>query len=125
MNDGAAWKVIQKQQHGAVRMKEGLSAMLSLHSANELSSICGNINLQILQKASTSKRLILEYLNGNENIVTRDRAEKLLRTMWEQPILEYLRSIGHSISPISIDPRESVLTMWVEGGFVKNEPLGK
>jgi hypothetical protein len=45
--------------------------------------------------------------------------------MWEQPILEYLRSIGHSISPISSDPRASVLTMWIEGGFIKNEPLGQ
>jgi hypothetical protein len=64
LSDGTAWKIIQKQQHGAQRMEKGLSTMLSLHSANELSSICGNIDVKILQKASTSMKMILEYLKG-------------------------------------------------------------
>ena len=58
-------------------------------------------------------------------MISREKAEMLVQFMWEQPILEYMRSIGHPVHPISsINPRESVLTMWMEGGLIETTPVG-
>ena len=102
-------------------MEEGLKTMLTLHTPNELSSICGQLGLRILQKASVSIAQIMNYMENShkDKIITMEIAEKVLGTFWETPILEYLRSTGHPVHPLSkIDPRKSVLTLWVEGGFI-------
>ena len=95
--------------------------MLSLHTPNELSSICGQLGLRILQKASVSIEQVMKYMENShkDKIITMEVAEKVLKCMWETPILEYLRSTGHPVHPLSkMDPRKSVLTLWVEGGFI-------
>ena len=95
--------------------------MLSLHTPNELSSICGQLGLRILQKASVSIEQVMKYMENShkDKIITMEVAEKVLTCMWETPVLEYLRSTGHPVHPLSkMDPRKSVLTLWIEGGFI-------
>ena len=119
----SAMEVIRKQEHAHLRMEEGLKKLLQLHTANELSSISGQLGLKILQKASVSIDQIMHFLeSGNkEKIITLDIAERLLYCMWETPLLEYLRSTGHPVHPLSqLDPRKSLLSIWLEGGFINS-----
>ena len=60
--------------------------------------------------------------SGNkEKIITLEIAEKLLYCMWETPMLEYLRSTGHPVHPLSqLDPRKTLLSIWLEGGFISS-----
>lgn len=57
-----------KRAHGLKRMKDGLLAILTLHSAVELSSICGSLRLKSQQKASMSMSLIIKYAAEEEEI---------------------------------------------------------
>ena len=116
-----AMDILKKQEHASLRMEEGLKRMLQLHTPNELSSICGQLGLKILQKASVSIDQIATYMTSQnkEKVITVDVAEKVLGCLWETPLLEYLRSTGHPIHPLkNIEPRKAVLQLWVEGGFV-------
>ena len=81
----SAMEVIRKQEHAHFRMEEGLKKLLQLHTANELSSISGQLGLKILQKASVSIDQIMLFMeSGNkEKIITLDIAERLLYCMWE------------------------------------------
>jgi len=38
--------------------------------------------------------------------------------MWEGALFEYLKSIGHPFSNMFLDPKETVLKVWAEGGMV-------
>ena len=42
----------------------------------------------------------------------------LLNIMWEGALFEYLRCIGHPIHSMLVDPRETVLKLWQEGGML-------
>ena len=119
----SAMEVIRKQEHAHFRMEEGLKKLLQLHTANELSSISGQLGLKILQKASVSIDQIMLFMeSGNkEKIITLEIAERLLYCMWETPMLEYLRSTGHPVHPLSqLDPRKTLLSIWLEGGFISS-----
>ena len=116
---------IDKIDHASVRMEQGLIALLNLHTPNELSSICGNLNLKILQKGGNSMKQIMKAVRDGKNFISRESAETLLKLFWEQPILEYLRSIGHPAHSMSrVNPKDSVLAMWISGGFLTSQPPG-
>ena len=117
--------LIRKQENAAFRMEQGLISLLSLHTANELSSICGNLRLKILQKASVSVSQIMQFVQGEKRLITKEKADLLLKYLWEQPIIEYMRSIGHPVQSLSsMNPRDSVLAMWMEGGLIETRPSG-
>lgn len=117
--------IIHKIDHASARMEQGLIDLLSLHTPNELSSICGNLNLKILQKASNSIQQIMKSVRGGRNFISRENAESLVKLFWEQPILEYLRSIGHPAHSMSrMNPKDSVIAMWISGGFLTSQPPG-
>ena len=38
--------------------------------------------------------------------------------MWEGALFEYLKSIGHPFSNMFLDPKETVMKVWQEGGMI-------
>ena len=101
-------------------MEEGLRKLLTMHTANELSSICGQLGLKILQKASTSIEQIMNFVTKDhiDCLVTPEMAETVVNFMWEFPIKEYLHSLGiPATSYSSIHPKKALIQLWVDGGM--------
>ena len=75
-----AMSILKAQEHASLRMEDGLKRMLQLHTPNELSSICGQLGLKILQKASVSIEQIMKFMTSQnkEKVITVDVAEKVL-----------------------------------------------
>ncbi len=82
--------------HALKRMQDGLRKLLSLHSATELSSICGCLQLKVQQKGSTSIEQILKYASETEEM-NDDKIIKILNFMWEGALWEYLHSLGENM----------------------------
>lgn len=105
------------KDHALQRMREGLRKVLQLHSPSELSSLCGVLRLPVKEKASTSLNHILDYASEG-GVVQQDKMLGLLDKMWEGALFEYLRSIGHPIHSMFVDPKETVLRLWQTGGML-------
>lgn len=106
-----------KQEHALKRTEEGLKKVLSLHAPAELSSICGVLRLPVKQKGSDSMRHIIKSVSENGRVQS-DRMVNLLSLMWEGALFEYLRCIGHNVHSMFVDPRETVMALWEEGGML-------
>jgi hypothetical protein len=104
--------------HAFQRMKDGLRKILSLHTAVELSSVCGCLQLKTQQKASTSLDLIMKYASETEEI-NEEKMKKILSFLWEGALWEYLHSVGHPTSTMLIDPKITILKLWESGGFLE------
>jgi hypothetical protein len=99
------------------RMQEGLSRILGLHTAVELSSICGCLRLKPQQKGNNSIEQIMRYASAHEEMVE-DRTKHILSFMWEGALWEYLHSIGHPIHNMRLDPRDTIYEIWKRGGLL-------
>ena len=104
-------------EHALKRTEDGLKKVLALHTPPELSSICGVLKLAVKQKGTDSTRLIIDSVSENGRVQA-DRMLTLLDLMWEGALFEYLRCIGHPIHSMFVDPRETVLKLWEEGGML-------
>lgn len=98
------------------RMREGLNHILSLHTAVELSSICGMLGLKVQQKPVNSMEQILDYAADDL-----DKPMKLLNLMWEGALFEYLRQIGHPVLTEFLDPKQTVISIWEKGGLLETK----
>lgn len=98
------------------RTIDGLHKLLTLHTAVELSSICGCLQLKVQQKGENSREQILKYATYNGEI-DNSKVMKILGFMWEGALFEYLRMIGHPIYTIRTDPKTVVMRLWESGGF--------
>ena len=99
------------------RMQDGLRQILQLHTPIELSSICGCLHLKVQEKGSTSIDQIIRYASESETLDV-DRIMKVLHFMWETPLWEYLHSTGHPVHSMRPDPKNTVLELWENGGFL-------
>ncbi len=106
-----------QQEHALKRTEKGLKEVLTLHTPSELSSICGVLRLPVKQKGTDSTRLIIKSVSEN-GVVQAERMLSLLDIMWEGALFEYLRCIGHPIHSMFVDPRETVLKLWQDGGML-------
>lgn len=106
-----------QQEHALKRTEKGLKDVLALHTPSELSSICGVLRLPVKQKGTDSTRYIIKSVSDN-GIVQAERMLALLDLMWEGALFEYLRCVGHPIHSMFVDPRETVLKLWEEGGML-------
>jgi len=111
-----------QQSHAIERMQVGMKELLSLHTPPELSSICGVLRLSVKEKASTSIKLIIEHASkvpkGSNSKLDMDRVKEVLEVMWEGALFEYLKSIGQPSHSMFLDPKETVLKIWREGGLM-------
>jgi hypothetical protein len=106
-----------QREHGLKRMQQGLRDLLALHTPPELSSVCGVLELSVKEKASTSIKLIVDYASEGGTLDP-DRTRDLLEKLWEGAMFEYLRNIGHPAITMFVDPRETILKIWKEGGMI-------
>jgi hypothetical protein len=106
------------KSHAFKRMQDGMRKILSLHTAVELSSICGCLQLKAQQKATTSIDQILKYA-GEAGELDENRVKNILKYLWEGALWEYLHSIGHPIHTMVIDPKITILKLWEHGGFLE------
>jgi hypothetical protein len=109
-----------QREHGLKRMQQGLRDLLSLHTPPELSSICGVLKLSVKEKASTSIKLIIEYASQGGSMKP-ERTQDLLNKCWEGACFEYLKTVGHPAMTMFLDPRETIIKIWRDGGLVGNE----
>lgn len=105
------------RQHAFQRMKDGMQKILSLHTAVELSSLCGCLGLKVQEKASTSIHFITQYANES-NDLDADRIKHIMNFMWEGALWEYLHSIGHPVHSMRPDPKKTILEIWEKGGLL-------
>lgn len=105
------------REHALKRMQDGVYKILSFHSAYELSSICGTLGLKTQMKADQSVKQIIDYCSEGNKLVE-ERLYGLLRVFWEGALFEYLRSIGHPMTTCFVDPKQTVLQIWREGGII-------
>jgi hypothetical protein len=108
----------QGPNYASIRMGEGLKKVLELHAPCELSSICGNLGLKVLQKGSKSIEQILSYAADERKVYKEDKIKKILSIMWEGPLWEYLRCIGHPVSSSASNPRDTIMEVWKKGGLL-------
>ena len=106
-----------QQEHALKRTEEGLKKVLTLHTPSELSSICGVLALPVKQKGTDSIRHIIKSVSINGRVQP-DKMISLLDCMWEGALFEYLRCIGHPVHSMFVDPKETVMTLWREGGML-------
>jgi hypothetical protein len=99
------------REHALQRMQDGMKALLMLHTPSELSSICGVLELSVKEKASTSIRMIIEYASQGQRLDPA-RMKSLLSIMWEGALFEYLKSIGHPVISMFVDPRDTIMKIW-------------
>ncbi len=108
--------------HAIERMQTGMKELLWLHTPAELSSICGVLCLSVKEKASTSVRLIIEHASktpaGSKSRLDMDQVKEVLDVMWEGALFEYLKTIGHPTHSMFLDPKETVMKIWREGGLM-------
>ena len=104
--------------HAFKRMQEGLRKILSCHTAVELSSICGCLQLKTQQKASTSMDQIMKYATETGEL-DETRINTILRFTWEGALWEYLHSIGHPVHTMVLDPKITIMKLWEHGGFLE------
>jgi hypothetical protein len=107
------------REHALQRMQVGLKELLMMHTPPELSSICGVLGLPAKEKASTSIKSILDFASKGGRL-NPERTRDLLGKMWEGALFEYLRSIGHPQMTMFLDPKETVMKIWLEGGLIGN-----
>ena len=105
------------RQHAFQRMKEGIQQILSLHTAVELSSLCGCLGLKVQEKASTSMHFITQYASES-NDLDGERIKYILNFMWEGALWEYLHTIGHPVHSMRPDPKKTILELWEKGGLL-------
>lgn len=106
------------KSHAFKRMQEGIRKILNLHTAVELSSICGCLQLKTQQKAATSLELIMKYATELEEL-DEERTKRILGFMWEGALWEYLHSIGHPVHTMTLDPKLTIMKIWEHGGFLE------
>jgi hypothetical protein len=111
------------KQHAFQRMKDGIYHILSLHSAVELSSLCGCLELKVQEKGATSIRFITEYL-CETNELDEARITKILNFMWEGALWEYLHAIGHPVKSMRPDPKKTIMELWQKGGILESSLSG-
>ena len=113
------------------RMREGLHDLLSLHSASELSAICGTLKIyadpkkfKSLERGHTSIEMITKYIQGGTRdgviVVNEDKLRKVLSHLWEGAIHEYIALTGHPQLNLRANPREWCMKLWTEGGILMN-----
>lgn len=105
------------RQHAFQRMKDGIQKILSLHTAVELSSLCGCLGLKVQEKASTSIHFITQYASESSD-VDEARLRHIMNFMWEGALWEYLHSIGHPVHSMRPDPKKTILEIWQQGGLL-------
>jgi hypothetical protein len=105
------------RKHAFQRMKDGLQKILTLHTAVELSSICGCLGLKVQEKASTSIHFITEYAYES-NDLDGERIKHIMNFMWEGALWEYLHSIGHPVHSMRPDPKKTIIEIWEQGGLL-------
>jgi hypothetical protein len=104
--------------HALKRMQDGLRKLLSLHSAPELSSLCGCLGLKAQLKGAASVEMILKYASETEEM-NEHKITRILNYMWEGALWEYLHSIGHPVHSMLLDPKLTILKIWEEGGLIQ------
>lgn len=97
------------------RIDTGVRACLMLHTATELSSICGVLGLRSLERATSSIDQIISYCKEEDDF-SEPKVLKTVNNMWEGALFEYLKSIGHP-ALTSQDPKLTVMKIWRQGGF--------
>jgi hypothetical protein len=76
-------------------MKEGLAAILMMHTSAELSAICGVLGLKTLQKGNDSLDQIIKYVSPEGQVID-ELVDKVMENMWEGYLLTY--SLTHLLT---------------------------
>ena len=112
-------------------MREGLHDILSLHSASELSAICGTLKVfadnkkfKSLERGHHSIEMITKFIQGGVRdgvvVINEDKVRKVLANVWEGAIHEYIALTGHPQLSLRSNPREWCMKLWTEGGILMN-----
>ncbi len=70
------------RDHTNQRMKEGLASILMMHTAAELSAICGVLGLNTLQRGEDSLNQLITYASPDGQVID-ELVDKLMENMWE------------------------------------------
>ena len=128
------------RDHTNQRMKEGLAAILMMHTSAELSAICGVLGLNTLQRGEDSLNQLIKYVSPDGQVLD-ELVDKLMENMWEGPsyiysltylyihsltlslgaLIEYLRTIGHPVHTQFTDPKITIHQVWHSGGIIQKQ----
>jgi hypothetical protein len=126
-NKGTTSKLIQKYKNimtpeerakseSIKRIDLGLRKVLMLHTAVELSSMCGVLGLKPLDRATVSIDQLIYYCKEGGDSFVESKIVSCVNVMWESAIYEYLKSIGHPLQQLA-DPKKVLVQVWRKGGF--------
>ena len=74
------------RDHANQRMIEGLTSILMMHTAAELSAISGVLGLKTLQKGQDSLDQLIAFVSPNGQVVD-ELVDRLMENMWEGCLL--------------------------------------
>ena len=103
-------------------LAEGLRELLELHNSEELKILCRTLGAT--GKGPSSKRANIERI-FNSIIKTDDDYQKVLRSVWDGIIIEYLRGVGKNLMRCKDNLRAAVINHWRRHAVFKVEVKGE
>lgn len=104
----------EEEKQTLLNMARGMSLILDMHNAAELSSLCGVLSVPSDGSNKEKKKLILRTVAAE--VKRTHNPEKaysdLLHLIWEGVLFEYLRAEGAPLRTANYDPRLFTLMLW-------------